>query len=347
MSHTVSTCPSPWGDITLIRLTNPRGSIVELSSLGAGIRSIVVPDREGRLRDVVLGYANPADHHDDGPCMGKTPGRYANRIANGVFCLDGTTYHLPSNNVPNALHGGPQGFHNQMWQATMEGDNGVCFRRVSPDGEMGYPGRMEVEVRYTWATACDQLRIEYRARTDKATIVNLTNHAYFNLDGEGTGSVLHHRLWLNSHHYLPTDATLIPTQAVAAVEGTPMDFTTPRTLGERMEADCKALHYGKGYDSCWILKGNDGCGVVARLQSDVSGITLEVSTDQPGVQIYTGNWLEGCPIGKSGRAYHDYDGVAIECQDFPDAPNHRERPSGILRPGETYRREIIFTFSNQ
>lgn len=341
------TVASQKGDITLFKLTNKCGASVTLSSLGCGIVAVCVPDRGGKLGDVVIGYADPADYFYDGPCAGKVPGRYANRIAKGHLEVDGVSYQLAINNGPNALHGGPEGFQNQIWDCAETAD-GVIFARTSVDGEENYPGTLKAEVQYQWTDDCE-LKLSLKATTDKATVVNLTNHAYFNLAGENAGSVLNHELWLACSHYLPTDDTLIPTGEVAAVAGTPMDFTSAKALGRDIKQDFPALVYGKGYDNCWVVddwkKGE--LKVVARLEEKSCGRVLEVSTTQPAAQVYTGNWLAGCPVSKSGRSYSDYDGVAIECQGMPDAPNKPGFPSQLLRPGEEYKQTIIFKFSTK
>jgi len=333
------------GEIAVFRLTNAAGARVEVCNVGAGITSAVVPDRAGRMADVALGYADYADYIGDGPCMGKTPGRFANRIAGGRFTLDGRVWPLAVNNGPNHLHGGPTGFANRLWQAEA-GDAGVVFTRTSPDGEEGYPGTLTARVAYAWDDDCC-LSIELEAACDAPTIVNLTNHAYWNLAGENAGSVLGHQLQLCASHYLPTDETLIPTGRQAGVDGTPMDFRTPKTLGRDIRADFTALRYGKGYDNCWTVDGFRAGRetVAAELYDPHSGRRLTVRSTQPAVQVYTGNWLAGSPCSKSGRPYADYDGVAIECQGFPDAPNRPDFPSAVLRPGETYRRTIRYCFS--
>ncbi len=336
---------SPCGkDIYRYTLKNSSGAYVQLSSVGAGIVAAVVPDRDGKLADVVLGYSSPLSYFDDGPCAGKIPGRYANRIAKGRFTLDGKEYTLPVNNGPNHLHGGPKGFQNQVWDSRIYED-GVEFMYYSEDGEMGYPGALKAVARYEWSEE-NELRLTLTAETDAPTVVNLTNHAYFNLNGEGSGSVLGHELKLNASEYLPTDDTLIPEGESEPVAGTPMDFVTAKPLGRDIKEDFPALKYGKGYDNCWVIDGAEPgqLQTAAELYAPESGRLLEVTTTQPGVQVYTGNWLAGCPEGKCGRSYNDYDGVAIECQHFPDSPNHPDYPSAVLRPGETFEEAIIFAF---
>ena len=331
-------------EICLYTLKNASGAYVQLSSVGAGIVSVVVPDKNGELADVCLGYPDPMSYFADGPCAGKIPGRFANRIALGKFELDGVEYTLPINNGPNHLHGGPKGFQNKVWESR-EHEGGVEFLYYSEDGEMGYPGALKVVARYEW-TEENELRLTLTAESDAPTVLNLTNHAYFNLNGEGAGSVLGHTLRLNASEYLPTSDSLIPLGESEPVAGTPMDFVVAKELGAEIKADFAALKYGKGYDNCWVIDGYEPGQIqeAAELYSAESGRVLNVYTTQPGVQIYTGNWLAGSPVAKCGRSYNDYDGVAIECQNFPDAPNKADYPSAVLRPGEVYQQAIIFAF---
>lgn len=340
-------CAAEFGEITLYTLTNASGAKVTLSSLGAGIVSVEVPDAKGNLENVALGYANPADYLADGPCAGKVPGRYANRIALGELRVDGRDYQLAINNGPNALHGGPTGFQNRIWDSHLEG-NDVVFTRTSPDGEENYPGTLEVEARYSWSDDC-RLTLLLSAETDAPTVVNLTNHCYWNLEGQNSGSVLDHTLWINASRYLPTSDSLIPTGEMAPVEGTPMDFTTPKVIGRDIKADFPALNYGKGYDNCWVVDDYNAATLahVATLEAPHSGRVLEVSTTQPAAQVYTGNWLAGSPLNPNGRSYNDYDGVAIECQSMPDSPHHADFPSTQLYPGQLYQQTIEFKFSTK
>lgn len=338
---------SPHGSITLYTLTNASGASVTLSSLGAGIVAVNVPDSKGELANVALGYADPADYMADGPCAGKVPGRFANRIAGGKLRVDGHDYQLAINNGPNALHGGPMGFQNRIWNSRVAGDS-VIFYRTSPDGEENYPGNLNVEAVYTWGDD-NCLTLELSATTDAPTVVNLTNHCYWNLEGENAGSVLDHKLYLAASRYLPTDSTLIPTGEMAPVEGTPMDFTETKTIGRDIREPFAALEYGKGYDNCWVIDGyNKGVlKTVAVLEAPASGRVLEVATTQPAVQVYTGNWLAGCPKNPEGRSYDDYDGVAVECQAMPDSPNHPDFPTTQLYPGEYYNQVIEFKFTTK
>lgn len=331
-------------DIKTYTLRNSKGARVTLSNLGAGIVSVMVPDAEGRLGEVIFSYDKLDSYFDDGPCSGKCPGRYANRIAKGKFTLDGRTFSLPVNNGPNHLHGGPEGFQNKIWEARQEGEKAVEFLYFSEDGEMGYPGNLKVVARYEWGDD-NALKLTFTAECDKATPVNLTNHTYFNLDGGG--SVLEHRLKLDCSEYLPTDDTLIPVGDSEPVAGTPMDFVNEKTLGRDIKADFPALNYGKGYDCCYVIDGYVPGQLqhAATLKAARSGRVLNVYTTQPGIQVYTGNWLSGCPAGKGAVEMHDYDAVALECQHFPDSPNHPDYPSTILRPGEVFAEAIIFEFS--
>lgn len=345
MLTTKKTVSTPLGDATIIRLTNDHGAWVELSSLGAGIIGLGVADRSGKIENIALNYASCAAYFEDGPCMGKIPGRYANRIAKGLFRLGDKEYQLAVNNGPNHLHGGPTGFQNRLWECR-ELPNGVRFTYVSADGEEGYPGQLSVRADYIWSEN-DILDLYLRAVTDKETVVNLTNHCYWNLRGAQSGSVLDQELRLNASRWLPTDETLIPIGEAAAVAGTPMDFTAPKPLGRDIHAEFPALRYGKGYDNCFVLDGwkRNYLTEAATLHDPVSGRTLRMATTQPGVQVYTGNWLEGSPEGPGGYRYHDYDGVALECQGFPDAPNRADFPDQTLTSEQVYDQHIRLSFS--
>lgn len=348
MKVTKRIVPSKYGDITLFKVENPSGASVELSTLGAGITAINVPDKDGKIENVTLGYPNPADYMADGPCFGKVPGRYANRIALGKLTIDGKDYQLATNNGPNALHGGPTGFQNRVWNAK-ELPDGVRFTYKAADGEEHYPGNLTAVAEYHWSDD-DVLTLNFTATTDKETVINLTNHAYFNLDGADAGSVLSHKLKLNAANWLPTDKTQIPTGEIAPVAGTPMDFLVAKEIGRDIKADFEALKIGKGYDHCWVIDGYEPGKMieeVAILEAPNSRRVLTVGTTQPGMQVYTGNWLSGCPLNHSGRSYDDYDGVAIEMQGYPDAPHHPNFPSQTLRPGEEYRQTIRFAFSTK
>jgi Galactose mutarotase and related enzymes len=334
-------------EIMLYTIKNESGAYVRLSSIGAGIVGIVVPDRDGKLADVVLGYPVPEAYFGDGPCAGKCPGRFANRIAFGKFTLDGVEYDLPVNNGPNHLHGGPDGFQNQVWESRIDGD-AVEFQYFSQDGEAGYPGNLKVVAHYEWSED-NSLKLTFTAMSDAKTVINMTNHAYFNLNGEGNGNILDHEMKPNASVYLPTDDTLIPVGEPDPVAGTPMDFLEYHKLGERIKDDFAALNYGKGYDNCFMINGYEAgqLQLAAGLYSEASGRQLDVYTTQPAVQVYTGNWLSGCPEGKCGKSYDDYDGVAIECQHCPDSPNKPDYPTTVLEAGETYEEAIIWAFSTR
>ncbi len=359
MKTTKETFSTPIGEATYFTLTNNRGSQVILSSLGAGIVGISIPDRNGKLADVVIGYPEASSYLADGPCAGKTPGRYANRIANGRFCLEGKTYELPVNNGPNHLHGGPDGYQNRIWHAQEVAPGKIRFSIDSLDGDAGYPGNIKANVTYTWDDN-DNLTIEYDATSEAPTVINLTNHSYFNLAGHGAGAVkaMNQQLKLNCSRWLPTDDTLVPTGETASVENTPMDFRTSRKVGESifkageipstetLITDFDAIRFGKGYDNCWLSDKFDGnVNVIATLEDPESGRKLTVATDQPAVQIYGGNWVSGCPAGKEGVEYTDYCAVAIECQGCPDAPNKPGFPSQLLSPALPYHRVIRFSFT--
>ena len=334
-------------DIMLYTLSNNNGIEVKLSDIGAGIVSILAPDRNGKMDDIVLGYPNALDYLGDGPCAGKVPGRFANRINHGKISIDGIDYQLEINTGDgnHHLHGGNIGFANQKWASRIEGES-VVFTYLSADGEAGYPGEVLAKVRYT-LNDDNELNIRLGAVTTAPTIVNMTNHTYFNLKGEGNGTILDHKLRLNASRFLPATEELITTGEMASVNNTPMDFTEGKLIGQDIQSDFPDLINGKGYDSCWVI--NDLCkdklNLAAELSYDGNGRMVQLYTTQPGVQVYTGNWLSGCPKGKSGRDYNDYDGVALECQALPDSPNKPNFPNTFLRPGEEYKEIIIFKFS--
>lgn len=335
---------SSQGDVVILyTMTNAKGESVQLTNYGAAIVAISVADRDGKIDDVALGYTKWQDYISDGPAAGKSVGRYANRIAGGKFVLDGKTYHLAINNGPNHLHGGPTGFQNRVWGARVEGDR-VVFSYVSAAGEENYPGELHVEACFDWDDESN-LEITYFARSDSKTIVNLTNHVYFNLKGDGNGLIEDHILQLNAEKWLPTDSTSIPTGEIASVAGTPMDFRTPTQIGLRIGDDFEALKFGKGYDHCWVIDSWHKGKLVpaAELYCPQTGRAVAVSTTQPGIQIYTGNWLEGSPMGKHG-AYADRSAVAMECQAWPDSPNKANFPSPVLEADTTYKETIIYRF---
>ena len=343
---------TPEGE-AIIRYTmrNDAGAEVQLSNYGATILAAIVPDREGRMADVVLGYRDPEGYFGDAPAMGKSVGRCANRIADGRMTIEGTDYRLEINNGRNHLHGGTKNFANRVWESRVE-TNRVVMSLLSEDGDQHYPGELNVEAVFDFDDE-NQLEITYLARTDRTTVVNLTNHVYFNLDGHDSGSVLNHELTLHASRYLPTDDTAIPLpagQTPDQVEETPMDFRTPHAIGERIDEPFQQLIWGKGYDHCWVIDPGlaDGKKTVAELYSPDSGRFVEVATTQPGIQIYTGNWLAGSPESKTtGHFYADRDGVAMECQAFPDSPNRGDFPSVVLKPGETYEQHIVYRFGTK
>jgi len=332
--------------IKIFSLINKSGAEVVLSNLGAGIVSIVVPDKNGKMDDVALGYDDLASYYDDGPFFGKIPGRCANRIAKGKFTLDGKEYSVTVNNGPNHNHGGngEETFANRLWEAEQVA-GGVKFSLDSKDMDAGYPGAVHVEVFYSWSETND-LAITITAETDSKTIVNPTNHVYFNLKGESAGDMTDHFLTINASNFLETDQYLVPTGKMIPVKDTPMDFTKPKQICKQMNDDYKPLKYGKGYDHCFVIDNWDKTNVipVAELYSEQSGRKVTVSTNSPGIMIYGGNWLAGCPKSKSGKDYKDYDGVAMECQWFPDSINHENFPSVVLEKGEQFENKIIFTF---
>jgi aldose 1-epimerase len=310
-----------------------------------------VPDRDGVPANVALGLATLDDYvARNAPYLGALIGRYANRIAGGAFTLDGRAYRLPVNNPPNSLHGGTQGFDKRVWAASETGGGeaaGVELAFTSPDGEMGYPGTLQVRARYT-LTADNALRIDYQATTDAPTVVNLTNHSYLNLAGEAAGSIEGHRLVLHAGRYTPTDATNIPTGELAPVAGTPFDFSSPHAIGERIADDDEQLRFGLGYDHNYVLDrppGAEGTLVpAARVEDPGSGRVLEVATTEPGLQLYSGNQLDGTLTGVGGAAYGPRAGLALETQHFPDSPNQPGFPSTVLRPGEVYRSATVYRF---
>jgi aldose 1-epimerase len=334
------------GPVEIFTLRQPGGIEARICNYGGILVSLKVPDRDGHLDDVVLGY----DHLDGylalSPFFGALVGRCANRIAKGAFALEGVAYTLEANNGPNALHGGRQGFDKRLWQAKPSGPAlapALELNYLSKDGEEGYPGNLSVKAVYS-LTDDHGLRLDFTATTDKTTIVNLSQHTYFNLAGKG--DILGHRVQIDADRFTPVDSTLIPTGELRPVEGTPFDFRQPAVIGARIEQDEEQLKRGHGYDHNFVLNHPIGrLDVIARVSEPVTGRALEVLTTEPGVQFYTGNFLDGAIKGKGGQVYHRRTGFCLEAQHFPDSPNHAAFPTVTLKPGAVYRSTIIFRFS--
>jgi len=335
--------------IERLSLTNKRGIRLDAITYGGIITSLVVPDRTGTPGDIVLGFDDPLRYTADppSPYFGALIGRYANRIARGRFSLDGRTWSLPINDPPNHLHGGTRGFDKHVWAAEtrkVPGAETVRFTRVSPDGEEGYPGSVDVRVTYTLRDS-NELVVEYRAIADAATPINLTQHTYFNLSAGASDDVLGHELMIDADRFTPIDATMIPTGVCAPVAGTPFDFCNPAPVGARLDGDHEQLLRAGGYDHNWVLNHTgEGVARAARLRDPASGRVVELWTTEPGVQFYAGNKLNGTITGKGGRVYDKHAGLCLEPQHFPDSPNHPEFPSTILRPNEEYRSTTIYRF---
>jgi aldose 1-epimerase len=338
------------------RYTLTNGQVrIRILTYGGIVQTVETPDRHGHRANVALGFATLDGYITGGnsPYFGALIGRYANRIAKGTFTLDGTTHHLPLNNDPNSLHGGTVGFDKHVWAATPQHDRdsvGLRLSLTSPDGDQGYPGTLTAVATYTLGPS-GTLRIDYRATTDKATVVNLTNHSYFNLAGEGSGTIYDQRLLLNAHRYTPIDSTLIPTGQLAPVAGTPLDFTHPTAIGARIRTNDPQLLMAQGYDHNFVLDGTGprlaGLPLAARADDPGTGRVLAMYTDQPGIQFYSGNFLDGTLVGTGGKIYRQSDGFALETQHFPDSPNEPSFPSTVLRPGQQYRTSTIYQFATE
>lgn len=333
--------------VHLYTLTNKNGLQAAITNFGGKLVSLFVPDSGGKMIDVVLGYNSLKNYHqytNNGMYFGSLIGRYGNRIAKGKFTLDGKSYQLAINNPPNALHGGPKGFFTVVWDVVKTTPNSIELHYLAKDGEEGYPGNLNVNVTYT-LTDDNALQIAYKATTDKATVLNLTNHSYFNLNGDG-GTINNHTLQLNASRFTPVDSTLIPTGKLEAVAGTPLDFTKPEKIGSRIDVKNQQLEYGKGYDHNFVLDAKDkGQHLAATLVGDKSGIEMQVYTDQPGIQFYGGNFMEGGDKGKSGQPYGKRTALCLETQHFPDSPNQPQFPTTTLKPGETFNSVTSYKFS--
>lgn len=332
-------------EVYLYTLTNKAGNVIKLTSFGARITWIEVPDRTGTKENVTFGFDTFDGMIKGDPYFGAVVGRYANRIAKGKFTLDGTEYSLPINNGVNSLHGGPAGWHSVVWDSEIQTKSeypSVKFTYKSPDMEAGYPGNMNVEATYTW-TDNNEVIIDYACTTDKKTVLNITNHAYFNLHGAGNGDILDHQLTIKASSFIPVDSTLIPTGEVRPVAGTPFDFTTPHAVGERIGEKYDQLILGGGYDHTFVFDKKEK--VEASVYDPSTGRLMEVESDQPGVQFYCGNFLKGNLIGHGGKPYIYRSGLCLETGHYPDSPNHPDFPSTILEPGQTFKSQTIYRFS--
>lgn len=334
--------------VDLYVLKNKSAAQVAITNYGGRVVSLLVPDKNNELKDVVLGCDNLKSYQKKGePFFGALIGRYANRIANGKFTLDGRTYDLQLNDGPNSLHGGYDGFFAKVWDAKKIDDRTLELTYLSKDGEAGYPGDLTVQVIYEW-TDDNELKISYHATTDKNTVVNLTNHAYFNLNGAGDATITDHLLQIDADGYTPVDATLIPTGKIEMVAGTPFDFNTATLIGQRINDNNQQIKYGKGYDHNYALRKADGLQKVARVSSAKTGIVMEVITEEPGLQFYSGNFLTGEEKdGKGGASYAYRSAFCLEAQHFPDAPNQPAFASTTLKPGQEYKTVTIYKFSVQ
>lgn len=332
-------------DVRLFTLTNDRGVEAKITNYGGIVVSLKVPDRNGGMADVVLGHDSLAGYIDNpGPYLGALIGRYGNRIGHAKFTLDGVQHRLAANNGENTLHGGLRGFDKVVWTPRELSDGGLELTYISKDGEEGFPGTLKAVVTYH-LTSANELRIDYSATTDKDTVVNLTNHSYFNLKGAGDGDILDHVLTLNADRFTPVDAGLIPTGELKPVAGTPFDFRKPTVIGARIEQNDEQLKLGKGYDHNWVVnRRGSGLTLAARVEEPGSGRVLEVETTEPGIQFYTGNFLDGTIKGKGGKVYNQRYGFCLETQHFPDSPNKPDFPTTVLKPGQQLRSTTVFRF---
>lgn len=338
-------------NVGLYTIGQQDGITMQVTNFGARIVALWVPDRDGNMTDVVLGYPNIAAYQTGDGYAGPIVGRFGNRIGEGKFSLDGKDYQVTINNGVNHLHGGIGGWSTRAWVVTNKTENSITMSYHSPDGEEGYPGAVSIIVTYL-IDSNNQLFIEYKAITDAPTVLNPTSHCYFNLHGTAEKSTNSHILKINAPYYTPTDEGLIPTGEIASIEGTPLDFRTPTAIGERIEADFEALHFGKGYDHNFVLdkdmaKNDWGMTEAAVLYEPANGIEMTILTDRPALQFYSGNFFDGTSVGKNDIAFGFRTGIALETQDFPDAPNHDNFPSTVLRPGEEYTQQTIYAFSTK
>lgn len=337
-------------DIFLYTLENDQNMSVSITNYGGIITKIKTPDRDGKIADVVLGFNNLNDYLGEHPFFGAIIGRYGNRIANGKFSIDDQEYTLPINNEPNSLHGGLKGFDKKVWLAKEINDGslgGIELSTTSRDGEEGYPGKLDITVKYLLSVE-NELHIEYAATTDKPTVINLTNHSYFNLKGEGSGDVMQHQLMIKASKMTPVNSSLIPSGMLDNVKGTPFDFTSLTPIGERIDEENLQLSHGGGYDHNFVFDDASGkLKEVAMVYEPITGRKLQVFTTEPGVQLYTGNFLDGTLIGKSGRPYQKRHAFCLETQHFPDSPNHAHFPSTRLNPNEVYQSKTVYKFSNE
>ncbi|MDR2815393.1 MAG: galactose mutarotase [Proteiniphilum sp.] len=337
------------GDSTdLYVLKNANGVEVAVTNYGGRIVSVMVPDRDGKLQDVVLGFDNVEDYININNNFGATIGRYGNRIAHGKITVDGVEYQLPQNNFGHTLHGGPEGFDRKVLAAVQPNEQSVAFTYLSKDGEAGFPGNLNVKVTMT-LTDDNAIDLQYEAETDKETVVNLTNHSYFNLSGDANNVILNDLLMINADEYTPVDDTFMTTGKIEKVEGTPMDFRTPTAVGARInQYDFDQLKNGDGYDHNWVLNtGGDISQIAATVYSPATGIQLEVYTIEPGIQVYAGNFLDGTVTGKYGAVYGKRNAICLETQKYPDSPNKPNWPSPYLKPGEKYTSRCIYKFTVQ
>jgi aldose 1-epimerase len=332
--------------IEVFTLKNAQGAEAQITNFGARVISIKVPDREGKLGDVVLGFDSLASYQGPNPYFGGIVGRYANRIAKGKFTIDGVSYQLATNERGNHLHGGVKGFDNVVWTARLVSPSELDLTYESPDGEEGYPGRLTTKAVYS-LTEDNGLAIELNATTDKPTVVNLANHSYFNLTGDGTKSILDHEIQINADRFTPTDAQSIPTGELTSVTGTPFDFRTSTPIGARIEEKDQQLIYGFGYDHNWVLNQPNPAELflAATVVDPISGRQLDVLTNEPALQFYSGNLLDGSVTGKGGIRYGKYAGICLETQHYPDSPNQPSFPSTELKPGQEYHHRVVYRFS--